>query len=312
MLIKTPFGTYDKCYLVRNSYRDKTPYIGIWDPEGPFADLTVWIEARQDQSIDALGENLAFVDTNNFPQAMDFIREYRLGTPTGHYGRSGYCLYPLVRFDMSVVDKYTRPIDQDSTEKEKEEKAASPLNLYVHLGEQEFDPAQFTPVKNKPLCIKPSGGYWASAVNAPYGWIDFLNSQYASEDDDWNKELDPTDKPSVFEAPKASFFKISENARVLVIDSASAKQELPKQDIGSFPSLLGLSIANDAIDFEALSEEYDVIDFRFSDDENLYMEFYGWDCDSIVVMNPDVVQKISREQALKIYTEWETTEAELL
>ena len=46
----------------------------------------------------------------------------------------------------------------------------------------------------------------------------------------------------------------------------------------------------DGIDFESLSKSYDAIELHLSDSEdNLYMMLYGWDCDSILIMNPDVI-----------------------
>lgn len=40
-------------------------------------------------------------------------------------------------------------------------------------------------------------------------------------------------------------------------------------------------------DFERIAKEYDVIDFKIGE---LYMALYGWDVDSIVVLNPDVIK----------------------
>ena len=45
----------------------------------------------------------AYVDTNNFPQAPEFIIENGLGEPTGEYAASGFCIYPLYRFN---TDKF--------------------------------------------------------------------------------------------------------------------------------------------------------------------------------------------------------------
>ena len=46
-------------------------------------------------------------------------------------------------------------------------------------------------------------------------------------------------------------------------------------------------------DFEKLlSDGVDAIELFISDDRELYWSLYGWDCDSILIMNPDVVREI--------------------
>lgn len=57
----------------------------------PFATLTVNLNTKLD-------EDLAYVDTNNVPNAEQFIKENDLGEFTGVYGFSGFCQYPLYRF----------------------------------------------------------------------------------------------------------------------------------------------------------------------------------------------------------------------
>ena len=51
----------------------------------------------------------SYIDTNNLPGAMEFIEENKLGTPTGVYGRSGFCTYPEVRFSNAFLDSCQRP-----------------------------------------------------------------------------------------------------------------------------------------------------------------------------------------------------------
>ena len=65
--------------------------------EMPFATLTVNLGMK-------LGENEAFVDTNNCPWAEEFIEKYGLGEPTGELGFSGYCVYPAYKFDLSKIE----------------------------------------------------------------------------------------------------------------------------------------------------------------------------------------------------------------
>lgn len=59
-----------------------------------------------------LGEKLsadkAYVDTNNLRTGFDFILKYNLGELVG-FGQSGFCTYPLVKFNLDEVVKYDRP-----------------------------------------------------------------------------------------------------------------------------------------------------------------------------------------------------------
>ena len=46
-------------------------------------------------------------------------------------------------------------------------------------------------------------------------------------------------------------------------------------------------------DFEKLvSDGVDAIEFFISDDNKLYWDLYGWDCDSILIMNPNIIKLI--------------------
>lgn len=45
------------------------------------------------------------------------------------------------------------------------------------------------------------------------------------------------------------------------------------------------------VDFEKLIEDgVDAIEFNISNDWDLYMALYGWDCDSTLILNPDVIE----------------------
>ena len=107
MVLDTGFGTYENCYLKLDRYVvDNTPAIEIRnDTDGPIARLTVCLGAKG--LTEEYGDNFAFVDTNNLPSALDFVREYKLGTVTNKTALSGFCRYPLVEFDMQELMKYT-------------------------------------------------------------------------------------------------------------------------------------------------------------------------------------------------------------
>lgn len=55
-----------------------------------------------------LKDGYAFVDTNNNPGIEEFIRKNKLGFFTGECQSSGFCIYPLYKFNMAVIEKYMR------------------------------------------------------------------------------------------------------------------------------------------------------------------------------------------------------------
>lgn len=102
MRVRTEFRTYEGAYLKVGRYvSDDSLVIEIWNrSDGCIARLTVCL------SDPFLRENESYVDTNNCPWVLDFIREYQLGKESGYMKRSGYCNYPAVIFDMEQMKKY--------------------------------------------------------------------------------------------------------------------------------------------------------------------------------------------------------------
>lgn len=121
-------------------------------------------------------------------------------------------------------------------------------------------------LKNRTL-PKPFGGLWASRVNAKWGWKDWCESE----------EFRECNKNNSFS------FVISDVAKILQINSVKDIENLP---------LISKNSSWICLDFEELSRDYDAIEVNISEDEMLYWNLYGWDCDSILVMNPDVIQEI--------------------
>lgn len=73
--------------------------------EEPFATLTVCLDVTR-LSNRPVKKNEAFLDTNNCPWAEEFVKKYKLGTPTDMTMRSGYCTYPLYKWDIEELEKY--------------------------------------------------------------------------------------------------------------------------------------------------------------------------------------------------------------
>ncbi len=138
---------------------------------------------------------------------------------------------------------------------------------YIHYGDCEFDIAKFQNITNVAEFTKPRGGLWGSRVNAEFGWKDWcLENDYQSD------------------LENSFVFSLDNNAKLLVIERKEQLKELPRME-SSIVSKLWVTL-----DFEKLSKDYDAIEVLISKDFKLYHELYGWDCDSILIMNPNIVK----------------------
>lgn len=152
------------------------------------------------------------------------------------------------------------------------------MRKYIHYGSSSFDRSQFSPVCNE-MFMKPSGGFWASPADAQRSWKDFVI----------NSEL-KRDLALFFS------FRLAENARVLHLSRYEDLESLPKLD-SKLPT--GFSIV--FLDFEKLAEKYDAIELHYSESLindmgadpwsvcSLRRALDSWDCDSILIMNPDII-----------------------
>jgi hypothetical protein len=71
--------------------------IQLWSDDEPFSTLTTNLFVK-------LPPNQAFVDTNNNGnEIIDWIIANGFGKPVGISQRSGFCMYPLVEFDLEKL-----------------------------------------------------------------------------------------------------------------------------------------------------------------------------------------------------------------
>lgn len=68
---------------------------GCWLPYG---NLTVCLEGQK------LADDEAFLDVNNFPDVERFVEMYGLAKPTGRLRASGFCVYPLYKFNLDILE----------------------------------------------------------------------------------------------------------------------------------------------------------------------------------------------------------------
>ena len=146
------------------------------------------------------------------------------------------------------------------------------MKNYIHYGHTKFDKSVFNKIKNVDCSTKPKGGLWASDVGAEYGWKEWCNEN----------EFRDCDKENSFT------FTLSDDAKILYIESVNDLESLPKGK-----DKFGLNFSSwYLLDFEKLAETYDAVEVSISSDFDLYYKLYGWDCDSIVIMNPDIVVEL--------------------
>ena len=101
MTVKTQFRTYKDCWLQIDHYlADSSLVIDIVNPDDHIARITTCLDRL------TVHEDEAYVDTNNCPWAEDFIKEYRLGDDTWIREQSGFCTYPLYKFDMDRIKEF--------------------------------------------------------------------------------------------------------------------------------------------------------------------------------------------------------------
>lgn len=96
MIINSYGMTYD-VEPVRLTYLNGNLCIRLMCKTGePFTTLTTNLGFK-------LKEDEAYVDINNNPFAEDFIKANNLGVKLNKRGRSGFCEYPLYKFDLGVI-----------------------------------------------------------------------------------------------------------------------------------------------------------------------------------------------------------------
>lgn len=141
--------------------------------------------------------------------------------------------------------------------------------IYIHYGHKSFDNELFDEIKNERAWVKPVGGLWASNINAKFGWKDWCKEQRFRE-----CSIDNSFK-----------FKLKEDTRILKIGNSDILKKLPIVNAPFRTSWINL-------DFEKIKENYDAIEVLISADHQLYWDLYGWDCDSLLVLNKEVIEQI--------------------
>ena len=140
------------------------------------------------------------------------------------------------------------------------------MNKYIHYGSTAFDAERWDEIKNSKI-TKPTGGLWASPIDAGFGWRE------------WNAKSHFT----TCSKENSFVFTLSEKAKVERLYTLADVDQLPQKSLGYSTDMV-------AIDFEAcVNQGIDAIELCTLDN-GLYWALYGWDCESIIILNKDVIK----------------------
>lgn len=151
---------------------------------------------------------------------------------------------------------------------------------FIHYGHPRFDKEAFVPIHNRESFNKPIGGLWGSPVDAEYGWKAWCEENSFRECNEEN----------------AFVFTLKPDANIYYIRSVEEANNLPRAGrMHSLPNVMA-SLISEApsmimgVDFEAMVKDgVDAVLYEQSACMALYWTLYGWDCDTILVLNPDAV-----------------------
>ena len=146
---------------------------------------------------------------------------------------------------------------------------------YVHYGNTHYDDTLFKPIKDI-YWLKPTGGLWASKVDAKFGW-----KQWSERNNFRTYSIDPKN---------CFYFELADNAKIYRINNVKDMEGLPRYEFGNSGLVSKLIKPTQVfLKFEELSKQYDAIEFNISSDPRLYWYLYGWDCDCTLIMNKEVI-----------------------
>lgn len=158
---------------------------------------------------------------------------------------------------------------------------------YVHYGHSKYDRDKVCYAKNQliPVRCKPAFGLWASREDSRYGWIDWCRNQ---ADPDSGEEFGFGNFESSFEfelSPQSKIFEIHSEEDILPY---IIRNSILGEDSFNLTSIV------DGIDFNKMMDDgYDGVELFLSDDFSMHNGIFNlWDCDSIVVWNPDIINTL--------------------
>jgi hypothetical protein len=134
----------------------------------------------------------------------------------------------------------------------------------IHYGATAYNEHKFASIKNIEF-VKPAGGLWVSPINSEWGWKDWCEMEGFRVCDEKNSFT----------------IDIKDSAKIFIINSYEDLLKAP---------LTGRMTRH--IDFELMCKKYDAIWLTAKGQEKTRFTepgLYGWDCESILIMDKTVI-----------------------
>ena len=184
------------------------------------------------------------------------------------------------------------------------------MNIYRHYFRKDadvksFDRKAIKPIKNWEYpWIKPHGGFWASKLDTKNGWKDWCESegQWDWCSGEWYdfclkpdasilrlKTIDDIDY--IYDHHPNHILRCTESLRLMkyLNDRKKNKANEPSESTDCYDFTIPMLCLN----FERLlADGVDAVEVEI---DKLYYALYGWDCDSILIMNPDIIVDIKED-----------------
>lgn len=157
------------------------------------------------------------------------------------------------------------------------------VTVYVHYGctAEEFSADCFRKIKNNPPFAKPTGGFWGSPTQAAFGWIDFCRREEYVPPSGLHKKF------CFFLQPEAQIIQIRSGEDFDLLPKLEKTVDFPFEEIHLIDFEECCRCGIDAIEYC-----YSAIPRNDTLGDEMNQKMRGWDCDSILVMNPQIIQPL--------------------
>lgn len=150
--------------------------------------------------------------------------------------------------------------------------------IYVHYGSAQFDATRFSSPYAGSIDLKPQAGFWVSDKNAQFSWQEWCQREGF-------RECNPNNRIECTLAPGAKVFMVRDLSD---IEYLLKRYPAPLgAGVGTYGTYIEKGLPHLMVDYAAMSQDYDGIDFSYSNLGNL---MGAWDCDSACIFNPAVMR----------------------